>query len=121
MSEPTTCPRCAGALSAGRIGRGGGPFRGGELEVLRCARCKVLVLPAGEAERLLSDPELGHDATERDRKTTRMGCPTPGCFANLDEVTLGWGKRWLVAEQCPRCRALLLDPGELEVITGLRG
>jgi hypothetical protein len=50
-----------------------------------------------------------------------MACPTERCFANLDEVTLGWGTRWIVLEQGPRCLLLVADPGELEAVTGLRG
>jgi hypothetical protein len=79
----------------------------------------VIVLEAGEARRFLPEPELGHDATERERKPTRMACSTEGCFSNLDQVTLGWGARWIVLEQCPRCLLLLADPGELEAVTGL--
>jgi len=114
------CPRCRGPLDEARLTRGGGPFRSAHVDVTRCRRCGVIVLSASEAKRFLSDPELGHDATERDRKPTRLPCCTPQCFGNLDEVTLGWGQKWVVLEQCPRCHLLLADPGELEMIAGLR-
>lgn len=113
------CPRCHGALEGGRLARGEGPFRSAHVDVTRCRRCGVIVLDAAEARRFLADPELGRDATERERKPTRMACSTEGCFSNLDQVTLGWGERWLVLEQCPRCLLLLADPGELESVTGL--
>ncbi len=101
--------------------RGAGPFRAAHVEVTRCTNCGVIVLDSNEAARFLADPELGGDATERDRKPTRMPCPTPGCFGSLDEVTLGWATKWVVLEQCPRCHLLVADPGELETVTGLRG
>jgi len=117
----TPCPRCRNRLAEGKLTRGDGPFRSAHIDVTRCRGCGVLVLDADEARRFLADPELGGDATERDRKVTRMACTRPRCFANLDEVTLGWGARWVVLEQCPRCHLLLADPGELEAVTGLRG
>jgi Zn-finger nucleic acid-binding protein len=114
------CPRCRSSLDEARLARGGGPFRSAHVEVTRCRGCGVIVLDPNEAKRFLADPELGGDATERDRKPTRLACATPHCFANLDEVTLGWGQKWVVLEQCPRCHLLLADPGELEAVTGLR-
>lgn len=101
--------------------RGAGPFRAAHVEVTRCTSCGVVVLSSDEAKRFLADPELGGDATERDRKPTRMPCATSMCFGSLDEVTLGWGTKWVVLEQCPRCHLLVADPGELEAVTGLRG
>lgn len=114
------CPRCRSALEGSRLVRGDGPFRAAHVDVTRCSRCGVVLLDADEAKRFLTDPALGGDATERDRQPTRFGCATPMCFANLDQVTLGWGSKWVVLEQCPRCHALLADPGELEAVTGLR-
>ena len=115
------CPRCHGALDGARLVRGGGPFRSAHVDVTRCTRCGVIVLDPEESKRFLSSQQLGHDATERDRKSTRMACCTPRCFGSLDEVTLGWGPKWVVIEECPRCHLVLADAGELEAITGLRG
>lgn len=105
---------------ASLVRSGDGAFREVEVKTRRCSACKAQVLESEEARSFLGNPELGKNATERDRKTTRMACPTPECFGTLDQVTLGWGSRWLVMEQCPRCLLLIADPGELEAATGLR-
>ena len=117
-----TCPRCKAPMEKAQLRstRDGGAFRSAEVETRRCQKCKAQVLESDEARRFLGDPELGKNATERDRKPTRMACPTPGCFGSLDQVTLGWGARWVVMEQCPKCLLLVADPGEIEAATGLR-
>ena len=117
-----TCPRCKAPMEKARLSstNEGGAFRSAEVETQRCTKCKAQVLESEEARRFLGDPELGKNATERDRKPTRIGCPTPECYGSLDQVTLGWGARWVVMEQCPRCLLLVADPGEIEAATGLR-
>lgn len=116
------CPRCKSDLEPARlVSQGeGGAFRSVELETRRCTKCKAQIIESEQARRFLGTPELGRNATERDRKATRQACPTPECFGSLDQVTLGWGARWVVMEQCPKCLLLVADPGEIEAATGLR-
>lgn len=110
------CPRCAHTLEAIPISvpRGAGGYR--ELADFaatghRCSRCGLGVISGSVVDELMKRLPVGGGMSERDRKPTRLGCPH--CMANVDEVLLSWGTSFVEVEQCPRCRTMLLDAGEL--------
>jgi hypothetical protein len=112
--------QCSHAFVEVAVDRGAGPFRSMHVEARRCTRCGALAMSALEAQRFFAQPALGGDETERDRRPTRVGCSAPSCFGNLDQVTLGWDRRWLVVEQCARCAAVIVDPAAIERLRALR-
>lgn len=116
----TQCPRCHGVVGDGRLGRGAGPFRVAHDEIPRCTCCGAVVLERADVRRALPDTPLGGDATERDRRAGTRSCTTPSCFASLDEVTLGWGPRWAIIEQCPRCRLVVATREAIQALAELR-
>jgi hypothetical protein len=111
-----SCPRCAQPLHPVSLGlvRSAG-YReavGADTEGFACGRCGVGVVPGRVVNELMRGVDVGGRMTERERTTTRLGCPTPNCFANLDRVTLSWEQDFVEIEQCARCSTMLLDPGE---------
>lgn len=118
--ETWTCPRCAHALhrvSLGLVRQGAyREVQGADKEGLACARCGVGVVPGTVADELMRGVSVGGRMTERDRSKTRLACPTPRCFANLDSVTLTWELEFVQIEQCARCSTMLLDAGEFQKV-----
>lgn len=113
----TACPRCATPMHPVRLGlRHGGAYReaaGGTPEERgwQCPACSVGLVPGPLVDWLMKRVPVGGGLAERHRATTRVACPA--CFGALDALLLGWGTEFVELEQCPRCRAMLLDPGEL--------
>lgn len=115
LTRELECPRCRRAIRQADEGaphyREAAPVR-----ARQCSSCNVTVFDVAElAERFRrSAVRLSGSAADRGHVATRSGCP--GCFATIEEVTLSWGDRWLVLEECPRCGMLVLDEGELEML-----
>jgi hypothetical protein len=110
------CPRCTHRLEVVPISvaRGGGGYR--ELADFaatghRCSACGLGVVSGPVVDELMRRLPVGGGMSERDRKPTRLGCPA--CMGSVDEVLLSWGSSFVEVEQCPRCRTMLLDAGEL--------
>lgn len=110
------CPRCTHALESIPISvsRGQGGYR--ELADFsatghRCPRCGLGVVSGPVVDELMKRVPVGGGMSERERKPTRLGCPH--CMGTVDAVLLGWGRSFVEIEQCPRCRTMLLDAGEL--------
>ena len=97
--------------------RNGGAYRdaagGGRPEERgwQCPACRVGVVPGPLVDWVMKRVQVGGRSSERHRATTRIACPA--CFGSLDALLLSWGTDFVELEQCPRCRAMLLDPGEL--------
>ncbi|MBX7192705.1 MAG: zf-TFIIB domain-containing protein [Sandaracinaceae bacterium] len=113
MSE--ACPRCAHRLETISISipRGAGGYRdlaGFEATGYRCPRCGVGLIPGPVVQELMKALAVGGGKSERHRRGTRLACP--GCLGNLDEVLLSWSTTFVEIEQCPRCKAMLLEAGE---------
>ena len=100
-----------------RLGlRHGGAYReaAGASEAERgwqCPRCALGVVPGALVDWLMKRVPVGGGPSERHRATVRTACPA--CFGSMDHVVLGWGAEVVEIEQCPRCRTMLVDPGEL--------
>jgi Zn-finger nucleic acid-binding protein len=59
---------------------------------------------------LMRSITVGGGASERNRAPTRVGCPE--CFGSFETLLLTWSTRTVEIEQCPKCRTMMLDPGE---------
>lgn len=109
------CPRCTGAIEPVPIAvpRGGGSYRDladFQATGYRCASCGLGIVTGEVVDEMMKRVSVGGGMSERDRKTTRTGCPS--CLRNVDALLLSWSTTFVEVEQCPFCRTMLLDPGE---------
>lgn len=101
-----------GPVSLGLHGTGGyRDVAGHDESGFRCSGCGLGVVPGTVVDKLMESVDVGGGRSERDRTRTRTGCPI--CLGNVDRLTLSWGTTFVEIEQCPRCRTMLLDAGEL--------
>lgn len=113
----TDCPRCATPMRPIRLGlRDGGAYReaaGGRPDERgwQCPACSVGLIPGPLVDWVMKRVPVGGGPAERER--TKAPCVCPACFATFDALLLGWAEAFVEIEQCGRCRAMLVDPGEL--------
>lgn len=98
------CPRCQQSLVDSDVGAG----------VVRCVGCGCFVctpIAAGHLRRFL----VVHDSVWAEVLALGgRGPPCPGCATGMKVANL----KGVVVDGCPACGMLLLDPGELQRLTG---
>lgn len=90
-------------------GRGGGGYRDAYHEVWGCRACRGRVLEREQGEKL--GDFLANSVLVRDR-TPAMGCTA--CMATMQRLVLSWDSDWVEIEECPRCKRVFVQEGELE-------
>ena len=103
------CPRCERALALCSAEPQG--YRDAPMRYLRCDPCGVSVVESATIEGRYGRADvLTQSVGVRARETVGELCPA--CLEDLDRVTLEWGAKWVVVEECPSCRCVVLDDGE---------
>ncbi|HEY1097569.1 MAG TPA: phospholipid scramblase-related protein [Myxococcota bacterium] len=100
----TVCPRCQQSLAASDVGAG----------VLRCVACGCFVCQPAATTQLRRFLRVADDVWAELLEHGGRGARCSACTAQMRIANL----KGVVVDGCPACGTLLLDPGELQRLTG---
>ena len=103
------CPKCSSSELE--------PLNLKNISVDRCPECHGFYLDGNELEKLVSLDDIGDaDSEEFTEMSDRKDMETAHCPRCDQDMEPDWGPANMRIDRCPKCKAVVLDQGELATI-----